>query len=145
MSHSEAKIGGAVRNVAAEGSAESFLGIEAVGRKHTRKVSARPAADAFLRDAALSVSLLQGAHWGAEVEMQGLSADDEGGDGLHAGGFGLGDTALRGAEVHDFQIHFGPIEVAVDGAFGIETDGAAGVIEGGGGLAHDIFLLRWLF
>ena len=62
--------------------------------------------------------------------MKRLPADDERRNGLHSGGLGLVDAVLGGADVDDLEIAPGAIEVARDGALGVEAHGAAGVIEG---------------
>ena len=67
-----------------------------------------------------------------------MSTDDERGDGFDAGSFGFGDAVLGGAEVNDLEVDLGGVEVARDGALGVEANRAAGVIEGSGGFAHGI-------
>lgn len=99
-----------------------------------------PAADAFLRNEVRGMGLLQSAHRSAEVQMKRLPADDERRNGFHSGGLGLGDAVLGGAEVDDLEVYLGVIEVARDRALGVETHGAAGVIEGSDGFAHGIFV-----
>ena len=72
-----------------------------------------------------------------------MSADDERRDGFDASGLGFGDAVLGGAKVDDLEVDLGGVEVTRDGALGVETNRAAGVIEGGDDFAHGIFL-RWM-
>ena len=80
-----------------------------------------------------AVTLFQGRKIRTVVEMKGLAVDHQGGDRFDAGAFCLGHAVAGGAEVHNFQVDLGAIEIAGDGRFRLETNRAAGVIEGGSG------------
>ncbi len=83
--------------------------------------------------------LFQCAQCRAEVEMKGPAVEHQSRDGLHAGPFGLRDSCLCGAEMDNFEVDLGGVEIAGDSRLGVETDGAAGVIEGSDGFAHIVF------
>ena len=93
---------------------------------------------------------LDGPRWaivtpGSGWQYLGIAPYDRAVDGLgaHVGEvirFGRGDAVLGGAEVDVLEGYLGVIEVARDRALGVETHGAAGVIEGSDGFAHGIFV-----
>lgn len=85
------------------------------------------------RRVVVSGRLLEVSERGAEVQVQRLAVYHESGDGFHAGGGGFGDAVPGGAEVNDFDVNLGRIEVAGDDAFGFEANGAASVVEFSGG------------
>ena len=59
------------------------------------------------------------------------AAEDDGGDAFDAGLFGLIDAAGLLAEVDDFHFEASRVEGRGEGLLGIDTDRAAGVVEGG--------------
>jgi len=70
---------------------------------------------------------------GAEVDVVGLSRQDERGDRLHPGPLRFADAVFRLTEVHDFHVETRPVERFGDVLFGGDTHGTARVIEYGFG------------
>ena len=76
---------------------------------------------------------------GAEIHMQWMAIDHQGRDRFHAGGRGFRHAIFGGAEMDDFEIDLGRIEIARDRTFSFEADRAARVIELAEVFMEDLF------
>ena len=65
------------------------------------------------------------------IDVIDRPAKDDGGHTADAGLLGLADAAGGFAEVDDFHVEAGRVEGRGEGLLGIDTDRAAGVVEGG--------------
>lgn len=75
--------------------------------------------------------LLQRTEIGPVVDVIDGAAEGDGGDAFDTGLLGLADAAGGFAEVDDFHFEAGRVEGGGEGLLGIDTDRAAGVVEGG--------------
>ena len=77
----------------------------------------------------LGLALFQGGEVGPEIDVIGVSVNNEGRNGLHACRFSLCYSALCLAKMHDLDVILSRIELVGELALRLDTDGAAGMIE----------------